>query len=61
MADLQKPGETPGRPGEYVERGPRGGEISGARQVTIEPGDNRLPPTQEPGRTWERISPPKRK
>jgi hypothetical protein len=60
MSDLQKPGEIPSKPGEYVERGPRGGEIGDARQVTIEPGDNPLPPTQEAGRTWERIGPPKK-
>lgn len=58
MSDLQKPGETPNRPGEFVERGPRGGSVSDQRQVTIEPGDERLPPTQEPGRKWEWVSPP---
>lgn len=57
---LQKPGEKPARSGEYVERGPRGGEIPKAREVTIEPGDNPLPPTQKPGRTWEREGPPKK-
>lgn len=56
---IQKPGETPARPGEYVERGPRGGDVSKLRDVTIEPGDDRLPPTQEPERTWERTGPPK--
>jgi hypothetical protein len=59
MANLQKPGEQPDRPGEYLERGPRGGNIPHPRQVTIEPGDKPLPPTQERGHTWERISPPK--
>tara|TARA_Y100001933_G_C18957377_1_gene546581 strand:- start:368 stop:547 length:180 start_codon:yes stop_codon:yes gene_type:complete len=54
MANLQKPGEKPNRPGEYVERGPRGGQVPKARSVTIEPGDDKLPPTQEKGRTWER-------
>ena len=53
---LQKPGETPKRPGEYVERGPHGGQIPNPREVTIEPGDKPLPPTQKPGRTWERES-----
>ena len=47
MADLQKPGQTPDRSGEYEERGPRGGRIAQPRQVTIEPGDNPLPPTSE--------------
>lgn len=59
MATPQKPGEKPARPGEYEERGPRGGEVPRHRQVTIEPGDNPLPPTQKPGRTWVRIGPPK--
>lgn len=39
MSDLQKPGQKPGRPGEYVERGPRGGSLPNPRRVTIEPGD----------------------
>ena len=51
---LQKPGEIPNKLGEYVERGPRGGQVPDPRQVTIEEGDSPLPPTQEPGRTWER-------
>ena len=59
MPNRQKPGEKPNKPGEYVERGSRGGKVKDPRQVTIEPGDDKLPPTQEPGRTWERISPPK--
>lgn len=57
---LQKPGQTPARPGEYGERGPRGGEVPHPRRVTIEPGDKPLPPTQKPGRTWEREGPPAR-
>lgn len=59
MANPQKPGQKPSRPGEYIERGPRGGEVPNPRQVTIEPGDSPLPPTAEPNRTWERVSPPK--
>lgn len=59
MSQRQKPGEKPARPGEYEERGPRGGRIPGGRQVTIEPRDDRLPPTQEGGRTWVRIGPPR--
>lgn len=55
----QKPGEQPTKPGEYQERGPRGGQISNPRQVTMEPGDNPLPPTGESDRTWVRIGPPK--
>ena len=61
MAPLQKPGENPNKPGEYIERGPRGGEIPKPRTVTIEPGDKPLPPKQKPDRTLERISPPKPK
>jgi hypothetical protein len=60
MPKMQKPGEKPDRPGEYIERGPRGGEVSDARQVTIEPGDNKLPPTQENNRKWVRIGPPEK-
>ncbi|PKN47065.1 MAG: YjzC family protein [Deltaproteobacteria bacterium HGW-Deltaproteobacteria-20] len=60
MSRTQKPGEKPERPGEYRERGPREGEVPHPRQVTIEPGDDRLPPTQEPGRRWERVGPPKK-
>ena len=56
----QKPGEKPNRPGEYQEVGPRGGQVSKPRRVTIEPGDTPLPPTQKPGRTWKRTGPPKR-
>lgn len=59
MGKLHKPGERPPRPGEYEERGPRGGEVTNPREVTIEPGDNPLPPTQKPGRRWERTGPPK--
>lgn len=59
MSRTQKPGEKPSKPGEYIERGPRGGKIPDARKVTIEKGDTPLPPTQEPDRTWERTGPPK--
>jgi len=59
MTKRQRPGEKPDRPGEYIERGPLGGRILDPRQVTIEPDDSRMPPTQKPGRSWERIGPPK--
>ena len=59
MGKHQKPGETPNRSGEYVERGPRGGQVSSPRQVTMEEGDKPLPPTSEQGRTWERTGPPR--
>lgn len=55
----QKPGEKPNQPGEYKEVGPREGNVPNPREVTIEPGDNPLPPTQEPGRRWKRTGPPK--
>ena len=60
MGKLQKPGEKPNRSGEYIERGPRGGAVSKPRQVTIEPGDEKLPPTGEKNRKWERIGPEKK-
>ncbi|EHH2456385.1 YjzC family protein, partial [Vibrio parahaemolyticus] len=47
-------------PGEYEERGPRGGQVKNPRQVTIEPGDDKLPPTQEKDRTWVRVGKPKK-
>ena len=59
MANLQKPGEKPNKPGEYIERGPRGGDVPKPREVTIEPKDPKLPPPREPGRKWERTGPPK--
>lgn len=55
----QKLGEKPDRPGEYIERGLRGGAVPNSREVTIERGDPKLPTTQEPGRTCERMGPPK--
>ena len=54
MANGQRPGEQPRRPGVYVERGPRGGQVPNPREVEIEPGDKPLPPTQKPDRIWER-------
>jgi hypothetical protein len=60
MPKMQKPGIKPDRPGEYIERGPRGGEVSDARQVTIKQGGKKLPPTQEQDRKWVRIGPPEK-
>lgn len=57
--NLQKPGEKPHKPAEYVEVGPKGGDVSKPRKVTIEPGDPKLPPTQEPGHKWKPVGPPK--
>ena len=59
-SNLQRPGEKPAQSGEYIERGPRGGNVSNPRVVTIEPSDSPLPPTQKPSRKWERIGPPKK-
>ena len=59
MSNLQQPGEAPARSDEYLERGPCGGDVPNARQVTIEPGDGTLPPTSEEGNTWECVGPPK--
>ena len=59
MATTQKPGEKPSRAGEYQERGPRGGRIRNPRQVTIERGDKKLPPTQKEGNVWKWIASPK--
>ena len=56
---LQKPGEHPVRPGEYEERGRRGGRVPKPRKVTIEPRDTPLPPTQKPGRRGKRTGPPR--
>lgn len=52
--ELFKPGEDNKQPGEYKEVGPRGGNVPNPRQVTIDKGD-RLPPTQEKNRKWERL------
>ena len=60
MSKLQKPGEAPDMPGEYLERGPRGGKISDPSQVTIERGDKPLPPTKESGNKWEWVGPPRK-
>jgi hypothetical protein len=61
MGVKHKPGEIPSNTGEYLERGPRGGYVPKAKQVTIEPGDNPMPPTSEKGNIWERIGPPNKK
>lgn len=60
MSNLRKPGEPPSKPGQHTERGPRGGKLPNPRTVNIQPGDSPLPPTQEPGRTWERTGPVKK-
>lgn len=53
MAKPIKPGTDNQKPGTYVEVGPRGGRVNDPRIVQIGPGD-RLPPTQEPGRGWQK-------
>ena len=55
MNELQKPGEKPKKTGEYIETGPRGGNVKNPRQATIEVGDNKLPPTSQKGNKWKRI------
>ncbi|SEA14991.1 YjzC-like protein [Eubacterium aggregans] len=52
--DLIKPGTDNQTPGKYREVGPRGGQVQNPRIVDIDQGD-RLPPTQESGRKWERL------
>ncbi|MBS4459127.1 MULTISPECIES: YjzC family protein [Lactococcus] len=49
-----KPGTDNQPAGDYREVGPRGGNVPDGRKVHIDKGD-RLPPTQEPGRGWEKI------
>jgi len=53
MATPIKPGTDNQKPGQYIEVGPRGGQVSNPRVVTIDRGD-RLPPTQKPGNGWIR-------
>lgn len=53
MAELIPPGTDDQNPGKYVEKGPRGGKVPNPRVVKIDKGD-RLPPTQKPGRKWEK-------
>ena len=48
-----KPGTDNQKPGTQIEVGPRGGHVSGGREVNIGRGD-RLPPTQKPNRGWVR-------
>lgn len=53
MSDLKRPGTDNQPPGKHKEVGPRGGEVVKPRIVKIDNGD-RLPPTQEKGRKWEK-------
>lgn len=53
MKELIKPGTDNKPAGTYIEVGPRGGSVSDPRVVHIDQGD-RLPPTQEPGRKWQK-------
>ncbi|MDX9724700.1 MAG: YjzC family protein [Myxococcota bacterium] len=59
MEGLLRPGHRPPEPGEYVEKGPHGEDIPNALRVTMENGDEVLPPTSAPDRVWKKISPPK--
>lgn len=60
MSKLVNPGEKPPRPGEYRERGSNGGAVPHPRQDTIKPSTPKMPPTQAPKHTWERVGPPKK-
>ena len=51
MSKPIKPGTDNQPAGKYTEVGPRGGKVSGGREVKIDSGD-RLPPTQKPGNAW---------
>ncbi|WP_431027044.1 YjzC family protein [Lysinibacillus sp. LZ02] len=53
MSDLKKPGMDNQQPGTYKEVGPRGEAVSNPHIVNIDRGD-RLPPTQQKGRKWEK-------
>lgn len=55
MGNPVKPGTDNQPSGTYEERGPQGGKVPKPREVKIDPGD-RLPPTQQPGRTWIKTS-----
>jgi len=55
MSNLQKPGQKPNHPGKYKETGPHGGHVHDPRKIHIEPGDPKLPPTQEPGHKWKPV------
>lgn len=57
MPKLLKPGEKSKVTGKYVETGPKGGKLSGARYIFIVTGDRPLPPTQKKGRRWKRVTP----
>lgn len=49
---LQKPGELAKRSKKYVEKGPRGGEVTNPRVVEVDRGE-KLPPTREKERRWK--------
>lgn len=57
---VQKPGEVPRLPGEYAEVTSDGFASMPYRQVTMEPGDQRLPPTSRAGLGWRRVGPVER-
>ena len=50
-----RPGSRVPHSGQYEERGPRGGDVGG-REVTS-PKGGRLPPTTQPGRTYDFVDP----
>ena len=55
MSELQKPGEKPNKPGEYLEIGPRGGNVKNPRYTTITAKSKKLPPTSQKDNKWKRI------
>lgn len=55
MSKVYNPGTDNNAAGKYQESGPRGGTVKNARVITIKKGD-RLPPTQESGNKWTKMS-----
>jgi hypothetical protein len=56
VEQLYSPGKKLVYPGEYVEVDKKNGLlIPDGKQVTMEPGDEKFPPTSAPNRGWKRI------
>ena len=51
---LYKPGEVPKKTGEYIEVGPRGGEVGDSKQITLDDKTDKLPPTSDKGHKWKK-------
>ncbi|WP_373893832.1 YjzC family protein [Virgibacillus sp. CBA3643] len=54
-----KPGQTPDHSGQFMEVGPRGGNISKTEVTGVE--GKPLPPTSKPGRVWKQVDKTKHK